>query len=248
MKSWFEVRGYPNKLIEQEIEKVKFFRNGNVLRQGDPRKSVPFVLTYHPLFKSMGKIINKNLYLLYMNNEVKKVFTPKPMISFRSARKMSSYLVRAKLYPEERTKGSFKCGSKRCEVCLNVNETSTFDSTVTGETYIINHKFNCNDKCLVYLLTSNCCIKQYMGQTVDKFRFRWNNYKSNCSKHQCGETCIQQHLYEHFCSSNHNCFISDVSVTFIDKTDPSDPLKREDYWRSTLKTMAPFGLNVEESV
>ena len=104
MKSWFEVRGYPNKLIEQEIEKVKFFRNGNVLRQGDPRKSVPFVLTYHPLFKSMAKIINKNLYLLYMNNEVKKVFTPKPMISFRSARKISSYLVRAKLYPEERTK------------------------------------------------------------------------------------------------------------------------------------------------
>ena len=183
-----------------------------------------------------------------MNNQVKKVLSPKPMISFRSARKMSSYLVRTKLYPEERTKGSFKCSSKRYEVCLNVNERSTFASTVTGETYIINHKFNCNDKCLVYLLTCNCCKKQYVGQTVDEFRFRWNNYKSNCRKHQRGETCMQQHLYEHFCSSNHNCFISDVSVTFIDKTDPSDPLKREDYWRSTLKTMAPFGLNVEESV
>ena len=79
------------------------------------------------------------------------MFTPKAMISFCSARKMSSYLVRAKLYPEERTKerrkkGFFKCGSKRCEVCLNVNETSTFASTVTGETdEIINHKFNCND-------------------------------------------------------------------------------------------------------
>ena len=68
------------------------------------QKSVHFVLTYHPLFKSMGKIINKNLYLLYMNNEVKKVVTPKPMISFRSARKMSSYLVRAKLYPEKELK------------------------------------------------------------------------------------------------------------------------------------------------
>ena len=190
MKSWFEVRGYPNKLIEQEIEKVKFFRNGNVLRQRDPRKGVPFVLTYHPLFKSMGKIINKNLYLLYMNNEVKKVFTPKPMISFRSARKMSSYLVRAKLYPEERTKRSFKCGSTRCEVSLNVNETSTFASTVTVKTYIINHKFNCNEKCLVYLLTCNCCKKHYVGQTVDEFRFRWNNYKSNCRKHQRGETCM----------------------------------------------------------
>ena len=132
-------------------------------------------------------------------------------------------MVRAKLYPEERTKGSFKCGSKRCEVCLNVNKTSTFSSTVTGETYIINHKFNCNGKCLVYLLTCNWCKKQYVGQTVDEFHFRWNNYKSNCRKHQRGETCMQQHLYEHFCSSNHNCLISDVSVTFIDETDPCDP-------------------------
>ena len=51
-----------------------------------------------------------HIYLLHMNNEVKKMFTPKPTISFRSARKISSYLLRAKLYPEERTKGSFKCG------------------------------------------------------------------------------------------------------------------------------------------
>ena len=59
---------------------------------------------------------------------------------------------------------------------------------------------------------------------------------------------MQQHLYEHFCSSNYICFISDVSVTFIGKTDRLDLLKREDYWRSNLKTMAPFGLNIEESV
>ena len=50
----------------------------------------------------MKKVIDKYLNLLYMNNEVKRVFTPKPMISFRSARKLSSYLVRAKLYPNER--------------------------------------------------------------------------------------------------------------------------------------------------
>ena len=157
-------------------------------------------------------------------------------------------MVIAKLYPEERTKGSFNCGSKRCEVCLNVNKTSTFSSTFTGETCIINHKFNCNGKCLVYIGTYNWCKKQYVGQTVDEFHFRWNNYKSNCRKHQLGETCMQQHLHELFCSSNHNCFISPVSVTLIDKTDPSDPLKRDHYWRSTLKTMTAFGLNVEESV
>ena len=69
------MRGYPNKLIEQEMEKVNFVENGNAVRQRDPRKGVPFVLTYHSLFKSMDKVINKNLNLLYMDNEVKKVFT-----------------------------------------------------------------------------------------------------------------------------------------------------------------------------
>ena len=51
-----------------------------------------------------------------MDNEVKKVFTLKSMILFCSASKMSSHMVRAKFYPGERTKGFFKCGSKRCEV------------------------------------------------------------------------------------------------------------------------------------
>ena len=100
MKSWFEGRSYPKKLIEEEIKRVRFIGKGNVTRQKDTAKGVPFVLTYHPLLKSMGHIINKNLYLLNMNEEVKNVFTRKPMISFRSARKFSSYLVRAKLYPE----------------------------------------------------------------------------------------------------------------------------------------------------
>ena len=185
-------------------------------------------MTYHPKLKSMKKVICKYLDLLYMNNEVKRVFTLKPMISLQSARKLSSYLVRDKLYPTERTVGPYKCGGKRCEVCINVNETSNFTSNVTGETYIK-------------------CKMQYVRQTIDQFRSRWNNYKSDSRKNGQGATCMQQHLFNHFCTSGHCGFLEDVSLTFIDKTDPSDPLKREDYWRSTLKTMAPFGLNTEES-
>ena len=51
-----------------------------------------------------------------------------------------------------------------------------------------------------------------------------------------------------FCTSGHCVFLEDAPLTFTDKTDPSDTLKREDYWRSTRKTMAPFVLNIEESV
>ena len=80
------------------------------------------------------------------------VFTPGPMATFCSARKLSSFLVRANLYPIERIVGSHKDKGKRCEVCLNVQEASCFSSSVINKTYKINHQFECNEKCLVYLL------------------------------------------------------------------------------------------------
>ena len=55
------------------------------------------MITYHPSQKNIGRIINQNLYILYVNEGVKNAFTPAPMISFRSARERSSYLVRSKL-------------------------------------------------------------------------------------------------------------------------------------------------------
>ena len=174
-------------------------------------------MIYHPKLKSMNKVILNYLDLLYMDDEVKRVFTPKPMISFRIARKLSSYLIRAKLYPTKRTVGSYKCGGKRYEVCIKVTETSTFTSTVTGETYIINHRFDYNERCLVYLLTCNKSKIQYVGQTIDQFRSRWNNYKSDFRKHGQGATCIQKHLFSQFCISGRCGFLEDVSLTFIDK-------------------------------
>ena len=58
-------------LVEQEIKMVKFFKNGNVVRQRDPIKSISFVLRNRPLFKLVGKICNENLNLLHMDIEVK---------------------------------------------------------------------------------------------------------------------------------------------------------------------------------
>ena len=170
------------------------------------------------------------------------------MITFRSSRKLSSYLIRAKFYPLERFVGSCKCYGKRCEVCANVTETSTFTSTATQNTYKINHQFNCSEKCLVYLLTCNKYLKQYVGQTKDEFRRRWNSYKSNDRRLQRLEPCMQEHLSSHFSLKGHDGFLNDVSITFIDKTGPSDPLPREDYWRQTLKTVVLYRLSIENSI
>ena len=59
---------------------------------------------------------------------------------------------------------------------------------------------------------------------------------------------MQQHLLGHFQSAGHAGFVEDIGITLIDKTGPFIPTKHEDYWRQTLKTLAPPGRNIEESV
>ena len=153
---------------------------------------------------------------------------PGPMVIFCISRKLGSYLVRAKLYSLERVTGSCKCHGKRYAMCLNFKEASNFTRSVTHETYKTNHKFDCNSKCLIYLLTWKQCSEQYARQTIDDFRFRWNNYKDNKRKYQRSEACRQEHSFRHFSCPDRNGFLNNVSITFIDKTDPSGPLKRED--------------------
>ena len=98
------------------MEKVNFRENNKKSRINN-KKGVPIVAIFHLKLKSLSKIIKNNLYLLYVNDEVKKTFTPSLMISFLSSCKISSYVVRAKLYQLERTVGSYKCDKKLCEVC-----------------------------------------------------------------------------------------------------------------------------------
>ena len=52
-------------------------------------------------------------------------------------------------------------------------------------------------------------------------------------------------VFEHFCSNDYNGFLGDCSITLIDKTDAGHPNRREEYWRRTLETVTPYGLNMD---
>ena len=198
----------------------------------------------------MQKIIRDNTYLLHMNEEVKNLLLPGPMVSFRGACKLSSYLVRAKLYSLHRKVGSKKCAKNRCEICDYVTDTETFTSTGTAQSFKINHQLNSDDRCIIYFLTCKQCQKHYSEGTTDDFRYRWNNYKSNSRKFDRKESCTHEHLYRHFNNWGHRGFLNDASVTLIDKTDRSGPKKWEETLKKkkTLKTIVPYRLNTEDSV
>ena len=51
-----------------------------------------------------------------------------------------------------------------------------------------------------------------------------------------------------FCDSEPGGFLNDVSITFIDKTDPTNSLQEENCGKHTTITFAPYGLNIKENV
>ena len=58
---------------------------------------------------------------------------------------------------------------------------------------------------------------------------------------------MPEHLHDHYLSCTKD-FLNIVSVTFIDKTEPSHSLQTEQYWRPILQTNATPGLNIEDGV
>ena len=74
MTSWSLKRGYPENVIKAEMGKSLV--DG---REGIAKEMVS-VLTYYPMLKSVGTILHKHLYLLYMGK-----VNPAMIVSFKSS-------------------------------------------------------------------------------------------------------------------------------------------------------------------
>ena len=163
-------RGYPEKGVNNQIDKLVFNKNPNLKKSSE--NQIPFVAVYHPKGEDLGKLIKNLLSFLYSDEEVEKVFSLPPILSYRIAKEIKNYVVRSKFYPLERSVGCRGCGGSRCLVCENIKVTDTFTSFTIKNTYKINHSFDCNDKCLIYLFNCKICGKQYTGKTTDNLRSR----------------------------------------------------------------------------
>ena len=80
MRSWFQKRAYPNKVLDEKLPKVRFSNQEKNLQQKRWGYSVCHYV--HPIYQALNDIIKKNINWLYADNEVKNLFSPGPMVSF----------------------------------------------------------------------------------------------------------------------------------------------------------------------
>ena len=103
---------------------------------------------------------------------------------------------------------------------------------------------NCGTKNIIYLISCRKCAVQYVGETSQTLRSRFNNHR-NRLKQLCS-----LYLYHHFNSDSHT--LDDISIMPIEEvvlepgdsmTLPSKRLQREEFWYRELCSVYPYGLN-----
>ena len=256
LKEWLRGRGYEDSLIGDKIDKVRKLDREALLEDAinkwsrmDREEMVPLVLTYHPAFNLLWKIVRKHYSILENSEEHRNVFSQPPFIAFRRCKNLKDILVRSKLYSrgtgDAYSQGCSSCGGKRCQVCKHVCVTDTFCFSATGKQYKINFDFDCNSSNVVYLLECRVCHKQYVGSTVTPFRIRFNNYKLGDSRYRAGIQTPQAEFFKHFSVGDHSGFLEDVRVTIIDRLTGTDRM-RESFWQYKLDSFIPKGLNVRQ--
>ena len=106
LRSWFGKRSYPEKFVENQIMRVLESKPERLFERSTKTGiGVPLFVTNNPRFHNLSNTIKKLFFYLYAEEQVKKVFTPAPFLSFRSGYSLRSQKVRTKVYPLIRKKG-----------------------------------------------------------------------------------------------------------------------------------------------
>ena len=109
-------------------------------------------------------------------------------------------------------------------------------------------KVNCHTNNLIYCLQCNLCNKQYVGQTKNRIKDRFNGHINDIEHNR--DKPVSQHMNEtHQVSKDPPISIYILELIHADnQSERSQALrdKWETIWVSRLNTRIPYGLNIED--
>lgn len=222
------------------------------------RKEVTaWVVDYNPRLPSLNKFIQKSLYKLYQDEQMRKCFPEGSLlVSHKKAPNLKQILVDQRYNQRNKVsnpqgalvtneeKGIFLC-NRKCQLCQNGHLITGkhFRCSVTKKKYSIKQHLDCNVRNVIYLITCKTCQKQYVGSTTN-FKARCTLYKSDIKLVKKSCSCVQ-----HF-GKTHSW--SDFQIQPIEKVYLSEELNdsekekkllaRERHWMAELRCIY-LGLN-----
>ena len=151
--------------------------------------------------------------------------------------------------------GLSKCTRPSCVTCSSYKPTDYFCSTSTHRMYKVNNKewpsvVDCNTSNFIYLITCNCCGIQYVGETGQNMKDRFQKHRTDIKKGK-----KRTHLVQHF--NKGRCKNATYTIHIIENIEGTGQFadgkvnpdfiparrSRETEWMLAMRTIFPYGLN-----
>ena len=132
--------------------------------------------------------MDKHWHILSINENLRKVFDKKPLISHRRNTNLHQLIGGNRIFKHKVLRKNTKQPkqSGHCSTCLSkinnfcckqVEQTKTVQSYRTKKTFQIFHNPTCKSENLIYLLQCRICQLQYVAKSETPFNIRLNNHR-----------------------------------------------------------------------
>ena len=248
-------KGYPQSLIDEAYTKARDKNRDELLHPKDGTldravKKTYMTTTYNPAYDSLRSQVKKTWDLLDRSSSTRHVHGAGLQVGYRRPKNLRDLLVRSKLTPiseeSEPTRPVNKtCTNRKCRYCPLLNTEGQVVATVTGRKYRTKHNVTCNSNNLIYCITCRRCKKQYVGQTKNSLKQRFQGHFYQVV-HDVEKTEVSRHF-----NRNGHRGLEDVEIHVLDfihlnitkKTTQEIRLGREFDWIHRLHCLIPKGLN-----
>lgn len=255
MESKFRARGYKSSQIISANDKIIKRHRSDLLRYRPKKKEEPAIIfstCYSKCSEQLKSIINRHWYILKSDINLGDAFQNPPRIVYKRGKNLRDRLVNSDLPPlmvpsksvlTPIPDGNRKCGS--CAQCSYTYKCTTFKHPHTGKSIPIKGIITCNTKSVIYLITCPCG-KSYVGKTSRELKVRIAEHRSTI---RCKN--LNYPVAAHFVEAGHSVsalrYIGIEKVSLPRRGGNLERLlsQRENYYIHSLKTLVPFGLNVE---
>jgi hypothetical protein len=236
----FLQRGYPRRILHEQKTKALALTQSTLLlpkvSPEDKKDPLIYITTHNPHAPRIKPILEEHKPGL--QNHPHTVHMDQFIVAFRRPRNLKDMLVHSSMLPKE-APGTYKCG--KCTMCTHVQEGNSFKDS-NNRIYRTRGHISCDTKYVIYLLSCRKCQVHYVGQTSKDIKTRVYQHLGDIRRKEKKKT-----VATHFNLPGHN--LRDVSITGIGlaSRSTSERLLQEKAWIVTLRTMQPWGLNVQNA-
>lgn len=256
----FEERGYPRKLIDEQLYRAKIHNQEDLLQESNKgAKTQPdlvFTTCWSDVSIQMKKAITERWEIINSDTQLPFLDKRRPLLAYRRGQNLSDMLVVKDLKDDASLKqktwlgGPLKMGCFKCSGCLTCSgmlQGTQFTHPRTGHRFNIKHRLTCTSDHVVYMAWCPCGL-YYIGKASTTYRERMNNHRS-AIRLALSSGKADQPIPRHWLQQKHtvpqfrHMIIDHVPAPRRGGDRGLKLLQKESMWIFKLDTVSPRGLN-----